>query len=95
MAKNRIFWTAAALIAAFVLGMLAAPRPAAARAPRQPLGLGAPAASILATHGAPAKIAVDGAQHTQTWFYANAEGGLMPRYGVNQGLVVKIFGKDD
>lgn len=52
--------------------------------------LGSPAEQLIAKHGAPGKINYAG--DIQTWFYPNAEGSLMARYVVNQGLVVQVIG---
>lgn len=86
--------TLATTLAAAVVGLAVslfyhvAPGEAHAASPRAAVALGMPASTIVARHGSPIRISY--ADFTQVWFYKNESGSVMPRFEVNQGLVVKI-----
>ncbi len=76
---------AALVVCTFLAGVSASE--AAAGPAREVVGLGSPAATIIAADGHPAKITFGPDQ--QTWYYVD-DGALRARYDVNQGLVVRL-----
>lgn len=88
--KTRIITVAAvvaALAAGFGLG-LGADAVAAAAPATKVVGLGSPAADIIAAEGHPRSISYG--PDSQTWYFAEKGGAVRARYELNQGLVVRI-----
>lgn len=61
---------------------------AGATSSRLLVGLGSPAAAVIAADGHPHSISYG--PDSQTWYYVEKDGAVRPRYEVNQGLVVRI-----